>query len=96
MCGTEKQLVMLTPPKDQPVTRRRCDLKSKVVTGDEDLNTIKEANDRGMKQKRPAAKKVTAKPTKLSKKIIRFHVNSSSSSSSELSSIDSFIWCRRR
>ena len=26
---------MNPPPKYQPVTRRRCDLKSKVVTGDE-------------------------------------------------------------
>ena len=75
------------PPKDQPV-RRRCDLKSKVVTGDEYLNAIKEANDRGMKRKLPAAKKVKAKPAKSSKQNIRFLVNDSpSSSSSELSEL---------
>ena len=78
------------PPKpDQPATRRRCDLKSKVVTGDEYLHAIKEANDRGKKRKLPAAAK-TAKPMKSIKKRFRFRTNSSSSSSSELSSNDLF------
>ena len=65
------------PQKQEAATRRRCDMKSKVVTGDVYLQAIKAAHDRVNKRKIPTKKRGKAK------KLQKLPISSSSSSSEE-------------